>query len=134
MSQDNGKDIFSKLGSLFGTDSVPDSTGKTTAQNTQQAFEGVTAGLGSMLSGSGIGQQLSGLLGSVKSLNPQQIESILGVLKQSGDPKVQEAAQDLQQSQHDGETFVQKLQGYASSLTQVLPKLLPLLEGMLGKK
>lgn len=134
MADNKNKGIFDTLGSMLGADNVEQSTGDNIAKVAKQAFDGDTIGLGSILGGDGLTSQLKGLLDNVKSLNPQQVEAVLGALNQSNDPKVQSAQQDLAQSKNDGEVFVQKLKGYASILTQYLPKLLPLLQGMTGKK
>lgn len=86
---------------------------------TQNNGKGILDTLGGIFGGAG-----KGLLDNLKTLDPQQIQSVLGVLKQSGDAKVQTATADLAKSQNDGETFVEKLKGYASVLEQYLPKLL----------
>lgn len=134
MAQNNGNGLLDKLSGILGGDKVEQSTGATTAKNTQDAFSGELAGLGSLLGGGNAGQQVTKLLNSVKSLDAGQIQTVLGALKQSSDPQVQSATKDLAASQHDGETFVEKLKGYVSSLSQIIPELLPALQSLVAKK
>lgn len=120
--------IFDKIGDLLGTNKTEQSTGQTTAANTQHAFTDDLVGLGSMLSNSGIGKDLLSKLDGLKSLDTQQIQTVLSALGQSSDTKVQAAKQDLASVQHDGTTFVDKLKGYATQLSGFLPAILPALQ------
>lgn len=131
MTQDNNG-ILGKLGSLLGGDKVDQATGTTTASNTQHAFTDDIAGLGTLVQNSGIGKDLLGKLDGLKSLDMSQIQQVLGALGQSSDPQVQSAKHDLEQSKNDSETFVQKLKGYATSISQFLPTILPVLKNILG--
>lgn len=112
----NGKGILDTIGGLFGGHKDEGD-----AQN----------GLGSLLSG-GLGKELLGKLEGLKSLDSSQIQTVLSALGQSSDPQVTNAKQDLEASKHDGETFVEKLKGYATSLSQFLPAILPALQKILG--
>lgn len=126
--------IFEKIGHFLGTDKADQSTGATTAENTEHAFKDDLIDLGNMVAGSTMGKELLSKLDGIKSFNPEQIQSILGALSQSTDSKVESAKQDLQASQHDGEAFVTKLKGYISTISQMLPTILPALQSILGKK
>lgn len=89
--------------------------------------------MGKQLMGSEIGDQLLSKLGDLKTLDTSSIQSILGALGKSSDTQVQAAKKDLQTVQHDGESFVTKLQGYASQLTQIIPLILPTLQKLFVK-
>lgn len=117
------KGILDTISGLFGGQQDSEA-----AEHSGDATQNVLSGLGSMLSGSGIGKEALGKLDGLKSLDTTQIQTVLSALGQSADPQVKEAKQDLETSQHDGETFVQKLKGYATSLSQFLPALLPALQ------
>lgn len=132
MSDKNGNGFFSKIGSLLGINKVDQSTGKTTAENTQKAFTDDIAGLGTLVSNLGLDKNIVSKLEGLTSLDLTQIQSILGALSQSADPKVQDAKNDLQSVQHDGETFVTKLKGYIEKLPQLASVILPVLKNILG--
>lgn len=116
--------IMETLGGLFGGDKKTDGTN--TSSSVMDSLSG--------LFGSGLGKELVSKLDGLKSLDTTEIQSILSALGQTTDTKVQAAKQDLQASQHDGEAFVSKLKGYITSLSQMLPTILPALQGILAKK
>lgn len=132
MTQNNGKGIFDTIGDLLGANKVDQSTGQTTADNTQKAFNDDVVGLGSLVSG--VGKDFLGKLDGLKTMGGQDIQNILNQLGQSADPKVQGAKQDLETVKHDGASFVEKLKGYAASLKQIIPLILPTLQNMFAKK
>lgn len=124
---DNSKGILDSITGLFGGNHDENA-----AEKTGGSGQDIVSSLGGMLSGSGIGKELTGKLGGLKTLDTQQIQTVLSALGQSSDPQVKDAKQDLEGSKHDGETFVEKLKGYAGSLSQFLPALLPALQKILG--
>lgn len=123
MSGQNGKSILDTIGSLFGG---KDNEQKTQGSSLMDSISG--------LLGSDVGKQLVSKLDGIKSLDSEEIQTVLGALSSSTDTHVQAAKQDLQASQHDGEAFVEKLKGYLTTISQMLPTILPVLQGILGKK
>lgn len=119
------KGIFDTIAGLFGGDKED----KTNTQTGTQSFTDEIMNMGSSLLG-GEGKQILSQLGSLKSLDLSQIQSVLGALGQSADTQVQGAKQDLQSVQHDGESFVDKLKGYLTGDIgqKILPLILPVLQ------
>lgn len=127
MSGQNGKSILDTIGGLFGgKNNEQDNTNTAQGSSLMDSISG--------LLGSDVGKQLVSKLDGIKSFDPEEIQTVLGALSNSTDTHVQAAKQDLQASQHDGEAFVDKLKGYLTSLSQMLPAILPALQSVLGKK
>ncbi|MDL2318618.1 hypothetical protein LJC74_06040 [Eubacteriales bacterium OttesenSCG-928-A19] len=122
--------ILDTITGLFGGGNKADATTGTSATG---SMADDIMNLGTQLMGSDMGKQLLSKFDGLKSLDTTQIQTVLSALSKSSDPQVQSAKSDLETVKHDGESFVTKLKGYASSLSQIVPVLLPALKSIFNK-
>lgn len=127
--------FFDTIGGLFGEHKDAGTTTTTQTAGAQGGFDlGQLVNMGSDLLGSDAGKQILSSLGNIKSLNTEQIQGVLTAMGRSSDTQVQAARQDLQTVSHDGESFVAKLKAYIPQIAQLLPTILPALQGLLAKQ